>query len=57
MSKAHTQRVDRLISQLGQISNTIRHNPEVEFDIDHLLPIVETSVEALAQEIDDEVKS
>lgn len=54
--RQHLLQLDTVINKLCMIRNTINENREVEFDIDHLLPIVETSVDALAQEIDEEMK-
>jgi hypothetical protein len=50
------RRLDVIINRLGTIRNAIMYNPEVEFQIDHLLPVVEVSINALAEEIDDELK-
>lgn len=56
MSSVQLKRVDKLLSQLAKIHGTISHNPEIEFDIEHLLPVVETSINALAEEIDSEME-
>jgi hypothetical protein len=51
-----TRRIDTMMLRLGQIRNTIHLNPEFDFDIDHLLPVVETAINAVAEEIDEEMK-
>lgn len=54
--REQSKRLDMIINRLCAIRNTIQENPEVEFDISHLIPIVEVSVAAVAEEIDDEMK-
>lgn len=52
----HLKRLDRAIQQLAMARNEIAQNPELEFDIEKLLTIVEVSVTALADEVEDELK-
>jgi hypothetical protein len=49
-------RLDRLINKLCEIRNTTTLHDDVDFDIAHELAETEVAVEALAQEIDLEVK-
>lgn len=49
------KRLDRAIAALAQARNTMSQNPEVEYEVDKLIGIVEVAVTALADEVEDEV--
>lgn len=52
-----SKRLDRLISRLVTVANTVRSNPEIEFDVDKLLTVCEVAIDALDTEIDDELEA
>jgi hypothetical protein len=49
------KRLDRLIQQCVRIRNEIANAPEVDLDLERELQVVETSVNLLAEVVDEEL--